>query len=290
VRTTTAPIIFGGDVASYLRPTALQEALRALSAGPRAILAGGTDFYPARVGRVVREDVLDISALPELKRVEDSAAGWRIPAMCTWADLLATKLPPLFDGLKRAAREIGGAQIQNTATLCGNICNASPAGDGMPCLLALDARVELASLRGTRSLPLAAFMLGPRRTARAPDEMMTAIHVPRPIGEARGNFLKLGARRYLVISIAMVAATLEVSRGHIVQSRIAVGACSPVAQRLPALEAALIGRKVDGDVVALVEPAHLAPLAPIGDMRASAAYRSDVALTLVVRALAELCA
>lgn len=274
---------------SYLRPADLTEALAALAAGPRVILAGGTDYYPARVGHPLDDDVLDITVLPELRRITDEGAHWRIPALCTWTDLLETPLPPLFDGLKLAAREVGGVQIQNAGTICGNLCNASPAADGTPNLLALDAGVELASLRETRRLPVAAFVTGSRAIARRADEMVTALLVPTPTHEARSTFLKLGARKYLVISIAMVAAVLEIAgHGTIASVRLAVGSCSAVAQRLSLLESALVGHRLDADLAALAKPEHLAPLSPIDDVRGTADYRREAALTLVRRALREL--
>jgi CO/xanthine dehydrogenase FAD-binding subunit len=278
-------------VGSYLRPAELREALAALAAGPRIILAGGTDYYPARVGQPLDDDLLDITALPELRRIADEGAQWCIPALCTWTDLLETPLPPLFDGLKLAARAVGGVQIQNAGTLCGNLCNASPAADGTPNLLALDAEVELASARGLRRLPVAAFVTGNRATARRTDEMVTALLVPKPTAAARATFLKLGARAYLVISIVMVAAVLEIADDRTVaRARLAIGSCSAVAQRLPLLEAALAGRRLDASLADLAQLAHLAPLSPIDDVRGTAAYRRDAALTLLRRALLELAA
>ena len=279
--------MYTNDMAAYLRPHRLDEALNAL-ARPHTVLAGGTDFYPARVGRAITEDVLDIGALAELRGISADAGGWRLGATTTWSELVEADLPPLFDGLKQAAREIGGRQIQNAGTLAGNLCNASPAADGMPCLLALGAEIDIASRRGRRRAPLGRFVTGVRRTDLAADELVLAIHVPRPRHEARSGFLKLGARRYLVISIAMAAATLEVADGRVASAAIAVGACSPVAERLPALEAALAGATIDSRLPDLVEAAHLAPLAPIDDVRGSAAYRRDAALALVRRLLAKL--
>ena len=115
-------------------------------------------------------------------------------------------MPPAFAGYQAAAREIGGRQVQNRGTLVGNICTASPAGDGIPCLLTLDAEIELASLAGSRSVPIGDFVDGYRHTLRRPDEIVTAILIPKPKEGARGRFMKLGARRYLVISIVMAAA------------------------------------------------------------------------------------
>ena len=271
-------------MADYLRPTNLEEALRSLGR-PCTVLAGGTDFYPARVARAVEEDILDIGGIAYLRGIDSTPQGWRLGATATWSELIAADLPPLFDALKQAAREIGGRQIQNTGTLAGNLCNASPAADGVPPLLALDAEIELASIRATRRVPLTAFIVGSRRTVLAPDELLVAIHIPKPVHEARSAFLKLGARRYLVISIAMVAATLEVKDGRIARARISVGACSVVAQRLPALEAALAGAPLDATLADHIDPAHLTPLTPIDDIRGSAGYRHDAALTLLRRLL-----
>src|SRR5262245_3734749 len=273
----------------YLRPTRLDEALQAL-ARPRTVLAGGTDFYPARVGRAIDEDVLDITAIATLRGISSSARGWRLGATTTWSELLDTPLPPLFDGLKQAAREVGGRQIQNAGTLAGNLCNASPAADGVPPLLALDAEVELAGPAGSRRLPLAAFITGNRRTALAPRELMVAIHIAKPAHDARSAFYKLGARRYLVISIAMAAATLEIDNGRIAAARVAVGACSAVAQRLPSLETALAGAALDHRLDNRVDAAHLASLKPIDDVRGSAAYRRDAVITVLRRLLASFAA
>lgn len=268
---------------NYARPTSLDQALAILKDQDRAILAGGTDIYPARTtragwGHTHHRDVLDISALRELRGIEESDAGWRIGALTTWTDIIRADLPPLFDGLKAAGRQVGGIQIQNRGTLCGNVCNASPAADGVPCLLALDAEIELASHRGRRTLPLGAFIEANRKTAIKPDEIAVALHIPRRDGV--GRFLKLGARRYLVISITMVAGCLEIADDGTIQSaRISVGACSAVAQRLPALEADLAGKPVSA-ASQVVDAHHFTSLTPIDDIRASGTFRAHAAVAL----------
>lgn len=273
----------------YLRPETVDEALRALAGAPLTIVAGGTDFYPARVGKPLDDDVLDISRLGTLRGVIERPDAYRIGALTTWTEIIEAALPAWFDGLKKAAREIGGMQIQNAGTVAGNLCNASPAADGVPPLLSLDATVELSSARGTRTVPLGAFITGNRRTARAADEIATAIIVPKPRHPAVATFLKLGARRYLVISIAMVGAALErAPDGTIAAARIAVGSCSAVAARLPALESALLGQPVRRSLGAIAQQEHLAPLSPIDDVRGTASYRRDAVLTLLRRALDEL--
>jgi CO/xanthine dehydrogenase FAD-binding subunit len=275
----------------YLRPSEIGEAVAALAARPLTILAGGTDFYPARVGKPLSEDILDITALAALRGISEDDRSYRIGAALRWSELAAADLPPWFACLKLAAREIGGVQIQNAGTLAGNICNASPAADGVPGLLVLDAAIEVASCKGTRRLPLADFILGNRRTALRRDELVTAIVVPKPRGAARSSFLKLGARKYLVISIVMVASLVETAPdGTITDARIAVGACSAAAQRLAPLEQALRGRKLASGIGAQVEARHLAALTPIDDVRGAAAYRNDAALALVARSLEALAA
>jgi CO/xanthine dehydrogenase FAD-binding subunit len=216
----------------------------------------------------------------------------RIGALTTWSEVARAQLPAHLRALQQAAREVGGVQIQNTGTVGGNLCNASPAADGIPALLALGAEVELASPRGRRRLPLASFVLGNRRTALAADELLVAVWVPLVSPAASSCFLKLGHRRYLVISIVMVAAMLDFDADARVRAcGVAVGACSAAAQRLPALERALLGvRRTDvaGQVAAQLDAGALAPLAPIDDVRGSRAYRLDAARGLVARALAEL--
>ena len=279
-------------MAAYIRPTTLDEALEALGTGPLTILAGGTDHYPARVGRPLDEDILDVSAIGGLDAIEELDGHWRLGATATWSDVIEADLPPCFVGLKLAAREVGGVQIQNAGTVVGNVCNASPAADGVPPLLALDAAVEVRSRDGTKDVPLAHFIAGNRRTLLKPGEMVTALLVPKPEApRAASHFLKLGSRKYLVISIVMVAAVAEIAEdGNIARARVAVGACSEVAQRLPALEDALVGRAFGDGLGEVAKAGHLAPLDPIGDVRGSAEYRRDAALTVVRRTLQELAA
>lgn len=278
---------------AFLRPTQLDEALGALAGGgpggaPWVIVAGATDHYPARVGRAPVEDVLDVTAISGLRGVGPVDGGWRIGALTTWTDIAEAGLPSLFDGLRTAALAVGGLQIQARATVAGNVCNASPAADGTPNLLALDAVVELASGLGSRRAPIGEFVTGNRRTVRAADELVTGLFIPAPIEgvTVRSTFEKLGSRAYLVISIAMVAAVAEIGAdGRIARARIAVGACSEVAQRLPDLEAELVGREATLATARIARPEHLAGLTPIDDVRGSGAYRREAALTLVRRAL-----
>ena len=270
----------------YLRPDTLDDALAALRSGGMRIAAGCTDLFPATEARSLPGPVLDITGIEALRGIRRDAEGWHIGGCTTWSDILRADLPPAFHGLQLAAREVGARQIQNRGTLAGNLCNASPAADGVPPLLTLEASVTLASAEAERRLPLADFLQGPRRTARRPDEVLTAVHVPAAAGEGVGHFLKLGARKYLVISIAMCAARLVLEGGIVRQAWLSVGACGPVATRLPEVEAALVGHPLDPGRI--TDAAVGTALAPIDDMRADAAYRRRAAAELMRRTVAAL--
>lgn len=269
----------------YARPNTLDEAVHLLAQEGGTLLAGGTDFYPGLGDRPASGNVIDISRIKEITGVIATADEIRIGGLTTWSELISSSLPRCYDGLKSAAREIGGIQIQNRGTVAGNLCNASPAADSVPPLLALGAEVELRSQAGSRRMALAEFIVGNRKTRRRREEILSAVIVPRMLDDAASVFLKLGARRYLVISIVMVAAVVKVNGGVVEEARIAVGACSERAQRLKALEQALAGAEAKPGMGRAVRAEHLEPLSPIDDVRATAAYRRDAALTLVARAL-----
>lgn len=267
----------------YRRPTSLDAALAALAHGGPTVVAGGTDVYPALAGRDVPTEVLDISAVTELRGITVSDDGLRIGAGVTWNEIASANLPTGLRALQQAALQVGAVQVQKAGTVAGNLCTASPAGDGIPVLLALDARVELRSTRGTRSVPLDEFITGYRSTTKVADELVTAIVVPHEATERVSSFVKLGTRAYLVISLAMVAVAIgRDASGAVSSARIAVGACSPVARRLASVEAAVLrGGAVHVDSELLTE------LSPIDDIRCSAAYRLDVVPELVRRGLVE---
>lgn len=257
---------------SYFRPEDLDEALALMQERSLTVLAGGTDYFPAKGRLPVQGDILDITRLDRLSGITREASGHlRIGACVTWTQLLQADLPPAFDGLKQAARQVGGQQIQNAGTIVGNLCNASPAADGVPPLLTLEAQVELSSAEGQRLLPLTDFILGPRQIALRSGELVSALVIPPNEPDVRGAFEKLGARRYLVISIVMSAVLIRLDpQGRVDFARVAVGACSGVARRLEQLEQDMLGLRPDQ---LRVEHAHLAPLAPIDDVRADAQYR-----------------
>ena len=270
----------------YFRPKTLEEAVQTLALERAQILSGGTDFYPSLGDRPPRAPIMDVSAISGLRGVTFEPDYIRIGGLTTWSEVISAKLPRAFDALKMAAREIGGVQIQNRGTVAGNLCNASPAADGVPPLLALNAEIELVSAAGSRQVSLSDFIVGNRKTLIKRDEILTSVLVPRDIEDAVSTFLKLGTRRYLVISIAMVAVVLKPDDAcGVADARVAVGSCSVRAQRLSELERALIGAPLRAGLGSIVAPSHLGVLSPISDVRATADYRLEAAETLVARAL-----
>lgn len=274
------------EPAPYHRPKDLAQALDLLAATPPRIAAGCTDLFPATERKFLPGPVLDITGIAALRGIAQTDDGLLIGATTTWSDIVRADLPPALDGLKLAAREVGAMQIQNRGTVAGNLCNASPAADGVPPLLTLDAEVRLQSRASQRQIPLAEFITGPGQTTLRPDELVTAIFLPAPALAGYGHFLKLGARRYLVISIAMTAARLRIEDGIVRDVALAIGSCGPVAARLPEVEAALIGSPLDP--ARITNDAVAAALSPIDDVRADAAYRAQAAAELMRRTVAAL--
>jgi CO/xanthine dehydrogenase FAD-binding subunit len=228
--------------------------------------------------------------MTELSGIREESDHWRIGAMTTWTDILKADLPSLFDGLKQAAREIGGLQVQNAGTIGGNLCNASPAADSVPVLLSQKAKVETVKDAAVKICHLSEFILGNRRTVLQSGEILSAVLIPKAKSDkVKSSFLKLGSRRYLVISLVMVAIVIEIDGNRIIQDcRIAVGACSEVAKRLPSLEQCMIGKACGAELSGFVMEEHFAELKPLDDVRASAHYRKKTAMTLVMQALQEM--
>ncbi len=268
----------------------LDSALQTLASDRTRILAGGTDYYPSLNDAAPDQRLLNVRQIQGLDTIELLQTHWRIGAGVTWTQLIRAELPACFVALKQAAKEVGSEQIQNAATLVGNLCNASPAADGVPALLALDAQVELQSVTGVRVVPLADFIVGVRATCLQPNEMVTALLIPNALANDRTSFNKLGARTYLVISIVMCATRLQVSDANIItDAAVVVGSCSAVACRLTSLEQALIGQACTADALhGFVRSEFFSPLTPIDDVRATASYRRHASQVMVQRELIKL--
>ncbi len=267
----------------YLTAHDLDDATRLRELTGYPVLAGGTDLYPAIENGVAVPGVIDLSEVVALRApIGRDIQVWTIPALTTWTALVESDLPSQFDALRQAAVEVGGRQIQNAGTVGGNLCNASPAADGVTALLALDAEVVLQGRAGARVVPLADFILGNRRTVLRRDEILTAVRVRELPGISASIFRKLGARRYLVISIVMAAVQIGLdAKRRVRTARVAVGACADRSLRMEAVETALRGvSAVDLSTFTIGEDA-MALLKPIDDVRSSAGFRRHAAKALL---------
>lgn len=267
----------------YLRPSSLHEAIRQKSETGYTLLAGGTDVYPALENHIQCTGLIDISGLSDLSGpVISDGTWWTIPAMTTWTALANLPLPRQFDVLREAAVEIGGRQIQNKGTIGGNLCNASPAADGVTALMALDSRVTLVGREGFREMTLESFVLGNRHTSLKKDEILLSVGVPVAHRRHSSVFKKLGSRRYLVISLVMVGVFVEMNdTRQLSRVGVCVGSCGPRSVRLKAAEERLLGMHLDEAAAFSLKPHELASLSPISDVRATASFRLAMARVLV---------
>jgi CO/xanthine dehydrogenase FAD-binding subunit len=288
---------------AFERPTSLLNALALLPLGYVPI-AGGTDYYPARVAKPITDSMLDLSAITSLKGFTtteilsaanpQNCSALTIGALTTWRQCVQVEqnMPDYFAALAQAAKDVGGWQIQNRATVGGNLCNASPAADGTVALLGMNASVKLACIKegalSYRDLALAEFVLGSRKTALTANELLVSIQIPSYCSTAKSVFLKLGHRRYLVISIVMVAMLIDFdSSDHVSVIHVAIGSCSKAAVRITSLEKVLMGVSRARVISVLAKNLNLIAdaIAPIDDVRGTAAYRIDAAKVLVQRAV-----
>lgn len=277
-----------GDSTAFTveRPRRLAAALAALAAPDRPCpIAGGTDLYVAiESGHAPAARYLDLSLLDELRGISWHRDGLRLGASTTFTELRRSRVVGRrAEVLAAMAATVGAAAIQNRGTLAGSLANASPASDPAPVLLVLDARVELARRDGRgiarRELALADFFTGYRTTAARPDELIAAVRVPREALDGwRHAYRKVGARRAQAISKVVLAVSARLGRGRVVEGvRIAAGSVAPVSLRCPHAEAALAGRRLDPRAIAAARSALATDIAPIDDLRSTAAYRSLVA-------------
>ena len=277
-----------------VQPETLAEALRLRAElGDEArVVAGGTDVV-VELSRGVKPTttLLDLSHVAELRGVADAGEFIVLGALATHNDVLASAvcrdhaLP-----LAQACLEIGAPQLRARATVAGNIVTASPANDTISALVALDATVELASMSATRLVPMRDFHPGFRQTVLRPDELVTAIHVPK-LGEGwRGMFAKLGLRQAQAISVIHFAIVIEQQEGVVTAARVAYGCLAPTVVRGAATEAALVGQSLTSEAIDRAAEAALTDVAPIADIRGSADYRLAVLQRLVRDALSRIAA
>jgi xanthine dehydrogenase FAD-binding subunit len=280
------------DVNSYAAPRSLDEAADILRAGNVTILAGGTDVMPQmKAGRLkLQPTLMNIRRIPELRGITQADGVIRIGALTTITELLASALVrERLNALWQACDHFASDQLRNAATIGGNICNASPAGDTLVPLLALDAKVVLAGkpngALATRAMPLANFFEAPGRTNRAAAELVTAVELPLPTAGSVSEFFKFGTRPAL--DIAMISIGLGALRdGRTLRNvRVAFGAVAPTPIRAPQTEAALEDKTLDDAAIEAALAAAARDIHPISDVRASDWYRRELVHNILQRML-----
>lgn len=268
----------------YLRPRDLAEAVELRAAHPAyMVLAGGTDLMVNANHRPAPAGILDLWRLDALGFIRGEGDTVVIGAGTTWHEIAShagvqAKLRPLA----LAAREIGALQIQARGTLGGNVGTSSPVGDSLPVLLALDAELEVVSVRGRRRVPYHAWCTGYRTTQLAADELIVAAHIPVPDAATRTTWRKVGTRRAQSISKVMAASAITLDGGTVVAARVALGAVADRPIRIGAVEDAVRGQPL-AHAAEAARAALRGAIQPIDDVRSTAAYRREVAENLVAR-------
>ena len=268
----------------FFAPRSLAGLARLRATHPQArLLAGGTDLGLA-FGKERRpvETLISVSRVPRLRRIEQRGRHLEIGAAVPLARALPA-IDELYPAFARLLRRFGSRQIRNLATLGGNVCTASPIGDALPCLLALEATVLLRRAAARRTLPIEDFLVGYRRTALAPGEFLEAVRVPILAEGTRFHAWKVSKRFDQDISAVVGAYRLRVEGGVVADLRIAYGGMAATPKRARACEAALLSKPWSGAAADAAAAALAEDYAPIGDFRASAGYRARIAANLLRR-------
>lgn len=280
------------EITTYLAPRRLDEALRATADGDATVFCGGTDLAPQTESgvRQYKAKLLSLRRIEELGGIEAEGHEIRIGATTTISEIRrSSALAEIAPVLVEATEHFASEQIRNAASVGGNLCNASPAGDMSPPLLVLGAAVELACWHEgavrTRRIPLEEFFLGPGKTAKLPEELLTAVVFERPVVDFVGRFRKSGPRPALEISTVSVAFGARIANGLLRGVRVAMGAVAPTPLRARHVEAALEGKPLDAATIAAAVAATTEDAKPIDDVRASAWYRSHLIQVFVEEVL-----
>lgn len=271
----------------YAAPADLDGALAALAGGARPV-AGGTDLVVGvRQGRApLPDDLVALHRLASLRGITDAAGGLAIGAGTNHATIVADdRVRARYAGLADASALVGSHATRVTGTLGGNLANASPAADTAAPLLCHDATVVVRSARGERRIALDGFLLGPRRTALAPDELIVAVELPAVAAASASCYVRLEYRRQMEIAIVGAGALVTLAGGRIASARVAMTALAPTVRRVTAAEAALVGSDGSRAAVEMAAAAVAEAAQPIDDTRASAAYRRAMAAVVARRAI-----
>lgn len=274
-----------------IRPGDLTEAVAAVADGAIPI-AGGTDLLVRmKKGMIAPKKIVDLSGLKELREIKEDEENIILGSLVTHGDVVNSELTNKYLSLLvQGCRTVGSPQIRNTGTLGGNIINASPAADSVPPLVALGAKVVLSSVNGEREMKIEEFLVGPGKTLKRPDELLTGIVVKKMKPEERCLYRKLGQRKALAISIASVAVKFgfDPVTKRCTNPAIAFGAVGPVVKRVVELERLLEQRILDQQTIKEISLKAREFCDPISDIRASAEYRREMCCSLLYEALYEL--
>lgn len=270
-------------------PITLEEALELLSSEPGAWrpMAGGTDLMvPFNAGNLPFQRFLDLSRIETLRGITENESSLSFGALTTFSEM--RDFPAVhrhFPNLVKSARVTGALAIQNRGTLGGNIANASPAADTPPSLLAYGAELELVSARGTRTVGYETFHQGYKQMDLAPDELVSRIRVPKPLGLGFHFYRKVGTRQAQAISKICLAAYARIEAGVVAEIRIGLGSVAPTPLRARRAEAVIFGKALGALPVEAAREALMADISPIDDIRSTARYRRLVAGNVLAQML-----
>lgn len=274
----------------YFEPVTLDEAVELLQFyGDRAsLLAGGTDLL-VEIKEHIRQpqQVINIKRIPELAGITfDEFAGLRFGALTTARQLERDAfVQEKYAGFHQALVELGSIQVRNRATVAGNLCRASPSADTPPPLIADEAVAKIYGPQGTRDIPLEGFFLGPGQTVLGTGEILIGLQVPVPETGTGKVYIKHGRRKAMELATVGVAVSLKVRNGVCERARVVLGAVAPTPIRVTSAETVLEGQKIDEQHISEAAQAAQVEARPISDVRASAAYRSEMVRVLTARAV-----
>lgn len=271
------------EITTYLAPRSLEEAVKAMVAGDVTVFCGGTDLTPQTDSgaRQYSANLMNIRRIEGMGGIAEETGSIRIGALTTVTEIrrdpLIARVAPI---LAEAAEHFASDQIRNAASVGGNLCNASPAGDMINPLLVLDAVVELTSWANgamrLRRVPLESFFVAPRKSVKQPDELLTAVVFPKPAADFVGWFRKSGPRPALEISTVSVGIGGNLADGVFRNVRVAMGSVAPTPLRARNVEAALEGQPLNAETIRAAVAATRVDAKPIDDVRASAWYRGHL--------------
>jgi len=272
---------------SYLSPSSVDDAVKALSGASARALSGGTDLLvQVRSGRAKPDQIVDLKRIPGLIGIRVEAGGFIIGS-ATCGALLSehTNLSKIWPGVVEAANLIGSTQIQGRASLGGNLCNASPAADSVPALIAARATCVIAGPSGTREAAVETIVTGPGKTSLAAGEFVVAFKLPPRGLKASDAYLRMIPRTEMDIAVAGAAVSLALDANGVCTSAfVALGAVAPTALLVAEAGQALIGSRLEAAALTRMEEAVRAACQPISDKRGTADYRTKIAAVLARRA------